>query len=317
MPDYSVLEVPTLVPLPELGVISVSGADATSFLQSQLTNDVAHLSPDQLQLSGYCTPKGRLLATFHQWRVEDAVFLRAPRDVITSIVKRLSMFVMRSKAKVTDVSDEWTTHALVGPGSAQVLDDAGLAAPAEPWTSRLTGDVRVDRALPTPDGSDRFLLTLPRQSLAPIPNAIARGQSSLWWLTEISAAVPTVFSATQEKFVPQMLNLEVLGGVDFRKGCYPGQEVVARSQYLGKLKRRMSVAHADGADTVAGADIFHSDSIQPIGSVVMAAPSGAGSELLFESPVDRLESGTVHLQAPNGPQVIVRPLPYTLFDPTK
>ena len=109
------LEGPTLVPLDELGVIAVTGADAVPFLQSQLTNDVARLGQDQLQLSGYCTPKGRLLATFHQWRAEDTVFLRAPRDVIASIVKRLSMFVMRAKAKVTDVSDEWTTHALMAP----------------------------------------------------------------------------------------------------------------------------------------------------------------------------------------------------------
>ena len=317
MPSYSVLEVPTLIPLLELGVISVSGADAVSFLQSQLTNDVARLGQDQLQLSGYCTPKGRLLATFHQWRERDTVFLRAPLDVIASIVKRLSMFVMRAKAKVSDVSDQWTTHALVGPGSASVLDDAGLPAPAEPWTSQQSGDVRVDRVLSTPEGGDRFLLTLPAQSQSPISSAVARGQSNLWWLTEVNTAVPTVFAATQEKFVPQMLNLEVLGGVDFKKGCYPGQEIVARSQYLGKLKRRMSVAHVDAVDTRPGADVFHSDGVQPIGLVVMSAASGGGSELLFEAPVDQLESGSVHLQAPDGPLVIVRPLPYTLFDPTK
>ena len=122
-----------------------------------------------------------------------------------------------------------------------------------------------------------------------------------------------MFAATQEKFVPQMLNLEVLGGVDFKKGCYPGQEVVARSQYLGKLKRRMSVAHVDignGADISAGADIFHSDGIQPIGSVVMAATASQApaASCYSKSPIDRLESGTVHLQAPDGPQVIVRPL---------
>ncbi len=308
---------PVLIPLPELGVISVSGADAISFLQSQLTNDVARLRKDQMQLSGYCTVKGRLLATFHQWRTDDEVFLRMPREIIASIVKRLSMFVLRAKAKVIDVSDAWTTYALLGAGSARTLGDAGVAAPDAPWGSTLSGHVRVDRAVPTLDSVERFLLMLPSEAQLSLPDTIARAASDRWWLTEIEAAVPTVFAATQEKFVPQMINFEVLGGVDFKKGCYPGQEIVARSQYLGKLKRRMNIAHVDADDVTAAADIFHSDGAQPIGAVVMAAASPAGgSELLFEAPVDRLESGSLHLSSVDGPRLALRPLPYTLFDPT-
>lgn len=311
------IEVPTLVPLPELGVIEISGGDAVSFLQSQLTNDVVRLAPDQMQLSGYCTPKGRLLATFHQWRVDDTVYLRTPRELVPSIVKRLSMFVMRAKAKLVDVSDAWTTYALIGSGATQVLTNAGLAVPASPLTSQTTGSVRVDRVASLADGTERFLLTLPSTSRLPLADSIQRGPSSFWWLTEIRAAVPTVFAATQEKFVPQMLNLEVLGAVDFKKGCYPGQEIVARSQYLGKLKRRMNVAHVDSGDPRPGSDIFHSASEQPVGMVVLAAASpNGGSELLFESPVDRLSTGTLHLQNANGPQLMVHTLPYALFDPT-
>ncbi len=313
----SSIESPTLVALPELGVISVSGADAISFLQSQLTNDVAQLRADQMQLSGYCTPKGRLLATFHQWRAEDTVYLRMPRELIASIVKRLSMFVLRAKAKVADVSDGWATYALLGFDSARVSGEAGLAVPDAPWSSRLTGDVRVARVLPTPAGVERFLLTLPSGSPLPLADTATRAPSNAWWASEIEAAVPTVFAATQEKFVPQMLNLEVLGGVDFKKGCYPGQEIVARSQYLGKLKRRMNIAHVDATDVSAAADIYHSDAQQPVGTVVMASASPAGgSGLLFEAPVDRLEAGSLHLQGVDGPQLMLRPLPYTLFDPT-
>lgn len=311
-------ESPALVCLPELGVISVSGADAITFLQTQLTNDVGHLGADQMQLSGYCTPKGRLLATFHQWRADDTVFLRAPREIIASVVKRLSMFVLRAKAKVIDASDAWSTYALLGTGSARVLRDAGLAVPGSPWTSNSNGDVRVDRVLLTPDGVERFLLTTPSASTLPLPESLPRVPASVWWVSEIEAGVPTVFAATQEKFVPQMINFEVLGGVDFKKGCYPGQEIVARSQYLGKLKRRMNIAHVDSADRVAaGADVFASDSTQPIGTVVMAAPFGGGSSaLLFEAPIDRVEAGSLHLQANDGPRLTVRPLPYALFDPT-
>jgi folate-binding protein YgfZ len=312
----SSVESPALVPLPELGVVSVSGADAVAFLQSQVTNDVARLTPDQIQLSGYCTPKGRMLATFHQWRTEEGVFLRMPREVVASVVKRLSMFVLRAKVKVADVSDAWTTHAVLGAGSARHLNDAGLAAPDSPWTSTSTGVIRVDRMLPTPDGAPRFLLTSP--SDVPLSRASPPDASNLWWLSEIDAAVPTVFAATQEKFVPQMINFEVLGGVDFKKGCYPGQEIVARSQYLGKLKRRMNIARVDVTDVHAAADVFHSDGAQPIGTVVMAATSPeGGSELLFEAPIDRLESGSLHLQSADGPRLTVRPLPYTLFDPTE
>ena len=319
MPSASFLnESPVLVPLPELGVISVSGPDAVSFLQSQLTNDVGRLGADQVQLSGYCTAKGRLLATFHQWRADDTVFLRTPREIVASVVKRLSMFVLRAKVKVTDASDAWTTYALLGAGSARVLSDAGLAVPESPWTSASTGDVRVDRVLQTPDGVERFLLTTRGASQLPLPQALAQAPAGAWWLSEIEAAVPTVFSATQEKFVPQMINFEVLGGVDFKKGCYPGQEIVARSQYLGKLKRRMNIARVDSAAEVrAAADVFASDGTQPVGTVVMAAASPAGgSALLFEAPVDRVASGSLHLQSADGPRLTLLPLPYTLFDPT-
>jgi folate-binding protein YgfZ len=127
-----------------------------------------------------------------------------------------------------------------------------------------------------------------------------------------------VFAATQEKFVPQMINFEVLGGVNFKKGCYPGQEIVARSQYLGKLKRRMQIAHAAvESPPAAGSDVFHSAQEQPIGTVVMAARApGGGVDLLLEAPVDRLASGTLHLGAVNGAELRILPLPYELFDPT-
>jgi tRNA-modifying protein YgfZ len=136
--------------------------------------------------------------------------------------------------------------------------------------------------------------------------------------SEIDAAVPTVFAATQEKFVPQMINFEVLGGVDFKKGCYPGQEIVARSQYLGKLKRRMRPAHVDADDPPsAGSDIVHSSDGQAVGTVVMSARApGGGCDLLFEAPIDRVEAGTLQLGDSSGAMLQVRPLPYALFDPT-
>jgi folate-binding protein YgfZ len=145
---------------------------------------------------------------------------------------------------------------------------------------------------------------------------LRRTDAGAWWWSQIDAGVPNVFAATQEKFVPQMINLEVLGGVSFKKGCYPGQEVVARSQYLGKLRRRMAIAHVAGP-TCAGADVFAQSSGQAVGTVVMAAtaPEG-GMDLLFEAPVDQVAGGELRANLPDGPRLDVRRLPYELFDPT-
>jgi tRNA-modifying protein YgfZ len=313
---------PALVPLESLGVLSVSGADAVAFLQSQLTNDVAGLAADAMQLNGYCTAKGRLLATFHQWRHGDDILLRLPRAILPAVLKRLSMFVLRAKVKITDASAAWTTHAVLGPDLSKLAQQAGVALPAAAWTGLVRPDGRIDR-VPAADGVEhRLLLTTPADGALPAwLDALPRAPEEAWWWTEIAAAVPTVFAATQEKFVPQMINFEVLGGVSFRKGCYPGQEIVARSQYLGKLKRRMNIAHVDGggddAGLAAGADVFHADGAQPVGTVVMSAASPhGGTDLLFEVPIDRLDTGTLHVGAADGPRLAVKPLPYALFDPT-
>jgi tRNA-modifying protein YgfZ len=312
------LREPVLVPLPELGVIAVSGADAITFLQAQLTSDVAHLAPGQMQLNGYCTAKGRLLATFHQWRHGDDVMLRLPREILPAVMKRLAMFVLRAKVKLVDASEAWSTAGVLGPGVADLLQRNAVDVPAAPWTGTVDGPVRIDRVPDADAVINRFLITAP--IAAPLPgwcSGLPRAPAEAWWWSEIEAAVPTVFAATQEKFVPQMINFEVLGGVNFRKGCYPGQEIVARSQYLGKLKRRMQRAHVDLAGVAAGADVHRSGEEQPVGTVVMAAPSPrGGTELLFEVPIDRLQEGTMHVISSTGPALALRGLPYELFDPT-
>jgi hypothetical protein len=169
----------------------------------------------------------------------------------------------------------------------------------------------------SPRVAERCLLIVPAECAADWQERLQFAtpvDAGVFWWTQIDAGIPDVFAATREKFVPQMINLEVLGGVSFKKGCYPGQEIVARSQYLGKLRRRMSIAHTDGA-TRAGADVFTEGEAQPIGVVVMAAaaPDG-GMDLLLERPVDR--AVTLHAGAADGPVVTERALPYALFDPT-
>jgi folate-binding protein YgfZ len=309
---------PALAVLEEFGVIAATGADAASFLHAQLTNDVANLAPDAVQLNGYCNAKGRLLAVFTNWRSADTIYLQMPREILPAVRKRLSMFVLRAKVTLAEGSDQWTALGLLGPGTARLLQDAfALAQPID--TSVAVGQARIVRLRPSPRIDERFLLLVPAPELAEWLSrlrSVQRVDSGVWWWSQIDAGVPDVFAATQEKFVPQMINLEVLGGVSFKKGCYPGQEVVARSQYLGKLRRRMGIAHVEGA-AAAGADVYADGEAQPVGAVVMAATApGGGMDLLFECPVDRVGAGSLRAGRPDGPVLQVRPLPYQLFDPT-
>jgi len=301
-----------LVPLPELGVIAVSGEDAGKFLQGQLTNDVLALA-DGFSLNGYCSAKGRLLASFHQWRDADTIYLQLPTELLPAILKRLSMFVLRAKVKLVDDSARWRAWGLLGQGAAAALVGADLPVPASAWAVSSDSGVRIVRLPGAPETTDRFLLV---GGELPAGLASVKGvEPGVWWWSEIASAVPTVWAATQEKFVPQMINFEVLGGVNFKKGCYPGQEIVARSQYLGKLRRRMAVAHVDDAAVGAGADVFAQG--QAVGTVVMvAAAPGGGFDLLFESPVDAQAAGGLSLGAADGPALTLRALPYELFDPT-
>jgi folate-binding protein YgfZ len=319
----AVLREPVLASLDELGVIAARGEDATTFLQSQLTADIAAIDAARVQPAGYCTAKGRLLATFHVWRGEgegdgSALFLLMPRELLAPVLKRLSMFVLRTKVKLTDASGEWSAFALMGPGAAELIADSVGGEPPVVGVSLAQGGAHLVRLVDAPRVTERFLVLVPRSDVATWNQRLQKARAvhaGVWWWTQIDAGIPEVFAATQEKFVPQMINFEVLGGVSFKKGCYPGQEVVARSQYLGKLRRRMAIAHC-AAETQAGADVFSDGEAQPIGTVVMAAaaPEG-GMDLLFERPVDRPWAAP-HAGVPDGPALTLRPLPYALFDPT-
>jgi folate-binding protein YgfZ len=306
---------PVLAAIDELGVIEVTGADAGAFVQAQLTNDSAAAGLGVAR-NGYCTAKGRLLAVFDHWSEGESHFLQLPREILPPVLKRLSMFVLRAKAKLSDASANWTSFGLIGPGSIAALERAALPVPDAGATARA-GELRIWRQ---PEGTrlaERFMLITPRAgalSLAGQLASVRTAASGVWWWSQIDAGVPTIVAATQEKFVPQMVNLEVLGGVNFRKGCYPGQEVVARSQYLGKLRRRMHLAHTPGT-TLAGADVYAGGESQPVGTVVLAAAApGGGTDVLFECPIDAAER-PLQVSA-GGAALTQRALPYAIVDVT-
>lgn len=305
-----------IAPLNHLGLIIAEGEEAASFLHNQLTNDILGLTPQSACLAGYCSPKGRLLATMLVWRAEHRVMLALPREILPAILKRLQMFVLRAKVKLHDASD---THIMLGvAGEQTALPGAYFAiSPAMPF-SLVQADcgflIRVADAGHLP----RFVLALTHtkdamQIWQSVAATLPANSAAAWRRSEILAGVPQVTQSTLEQFVPQMINFEILGGVNFRKGCYPGQEIVARSQYLGKFKRRMLLASVETAAVAAATEVFAAnDPGQPCGMVVNAEPGPDGRfDCLVEIKLDAIEAD-VHLGAPDGPLLHFDRLPYEL-----
>ena len=202
--------------LTRYGLLAVTGADARAFLHAQLTNDIANLPPDRAALAGWCTAKGRLLATMLVIPSADGFFLQLARDLAPAVAKRLSMFILRSKVKIADETEGWAQYGFW---------DADGAVTSVAWAGD-TVTVGV--------GERRFL------KIGKGISQDCKAGEDAWTLQEIRAGRPWISAATQDQFVPQMVNLETIGGIDFQKGCYPGQEIVARAQYRGQVKRRMT-----------------------------------------------------------------------------
>ena len=294
------------VPLAPLGVITAEGADAAHFLHGQLTQDIDHLDAAQARPAGYCSPKGRLLASFVVWRPQpETVHLACSADVLPAVLKRLSMFVLRAKCTLRDASAELRLFGLAGPSARAWL---GAAADAPAWRSVAHGAGRAIR-LPDAAGVERWLLALPAAEAAPALPALPL---ALWQWLEVASGVPTVVGATVEQFVPQMVNLELVGGVHFQKGCYPGQEVVARSQYRGTLKRRAFLFRAD-APAAPGQEVYAADDpSQPAGMVANAASlEGLGHLALVELKLAALGQ-PLALGSPDGPRLRRVAMPYAV-----
>jgi folate-binding protein YgfZ len=292
--------------LPHLGVIRAQGEDAASFLHGQLTQDFALLGPGEARLAAFCNAKGRMLASFIGFkRGADEVLLVCSRDLLPATLKRLSMFVLRAKAKLTDASAEFALYGLAG-APLQALEPG----PQTPWKLVAAGAGQLVQLYPA-DGQARALWIGPADGAAPAGPAM---DLALWQWSEVRSAVATLTAPVVEAFVPQMLNYESVGGVNFKKGCYPGQEVVARSQFRGTLKRRAFLARAD-QELVAGQEVFQgTDTDQPAGMVVQAAPAPDGGwEAIVSLQLSAAEAGDLHAGSAGGPLLRLLQLPYLLL----
>jgi folate-binding protein YgfZ len=294
--------------LSHLGVIRAEGPDAANFLNGQLTQDFALLGPTEARLAALCTAKGRVTASFIGIKPQpDLVLLVCSRDILAATLKRLSMYVLRAKVKLSDDSDAFALHGLAG----SALTANGVDANAMPGLRVAVGDASVVTLYPS-DGIPRALWIAPAASAPPQGTVL---DPSLWPWSEVRSGIVTLTTPVVEAFVPQMINYESVGGVNFKKGCYPGQEVVARSQFRGTLKRRTYLVQAD-APVTAGQEVFAgNDAEQPVGTVAQAAaaPNG-GWAALISIQIAAIDAGGLHVGAADGPALTVEPLPYALLE---
>lgn len=315
--------------LSHFGLIRFSGEDAQSFLQGQLSCDVAELDGSTAVYGSYCNPKGRMLASFLIWKDHGGFIMQLPRELQAGIQKRLSIYVLRSRVRLADSGDALIRIGLSGEQAQALVLEAVNEVPSmkEGVPSKL-GAVQGDSAVVLRLAADRFELVTSMEQAPGLWDrlrhvAMPVGASCWSWL-DIRAGIPVITSATQEQFIPQMVNLEAIGGVSFRKGCYPGQEIVARTQYLGKIKRRMYLAnirpHSASSPVAAGDELFAAEmGEQPAGMIVNAAPSpGGGVDALAVIQIAGLEEGRegkIRWKSPDGLPLAFMPLPYPVEVP--
>ncbi len=295
-------------PLVHLGLIECAGDDARTFLHNQLTSDINHLQPGSAQHSAWCSAKGRMLASFLLYRQGTDFWALLSADLLAAIAKRLQMFVLRSKVRISDLSGNHEFIGLSGPQSEPTLRGAGLPVPARPMETADFAGATVIRL-----EASRFVIVVTGEAAAELwrklaLNARPAGTPAWQWL-DIQAGIPRVTEATKEAFVPQMVNFDKLGGVSFHKGCYPGQEIVARTQYLGKVKRHLYHIHA-GNPILAGTSIYAPDSPEhPCGVVANAAPSPAGGhDALAVVQENFAGAAQLGLGAPGGQGFTIKPV---------
>jgi len=299
------------------GLISVDGDDAADFLQGQLTNDVRDVSLLHSQLSAYCTHKGRMLANFRLFKREDSYYLRLPRALLETILKRISMFILMAKVSMKDSSDALVKIGLSGPDADSKLAEHISELPHK------TDDVTQSNGftiIKCAGELTRYEIYGELDAITALwskldVNAAPVG-SGAWETLDILAGIPTIYEQTSEAFVPQMTNMQVINGVNFQKGCYTGQEVVARMQYLGKLKRRMfRIQIETNEPVIAGDKLFCKDSKsgQGTGQIINAQIDfNGGHSALAVIDISDAESGMLQLHDENGPAISIQPLPYTI-----
>ena len=305
-----------LADVSHIGLIAVQGADAATFLQGQLTNDIREVSATHSQISAYCSPKGRMLACMRIFMRNDIYYLSLPRDILDATLQRLRMFVLRAKVTLTDASD---TLVYVGYAGEQAVTTLTTILGTVPANINDVIYINGLSVLRLPGLSPRFGIIGEVGAVQALWNTLHASArpvgAGAWDLLDIRAGIPIVYSATRDTFIPQMTNLDTLDGISFKKGCYTGQEIVARMHYLGTLKRRMFLAKIAMETPPQPGDALYvsgTENLQSIGNIVTAQPSPQGGyETLAVVEIKSADAGQIHLRDVTGPTLTFAPLPYT------
>jgi hypothetical protein len=303
--------------LAHFGLIRFSGAEAQTFLHNQLTCDVGALAPGRSTYGGYCTPKGRVLATFLLWRTDEDFFMQLPTPLREPTQKQLTKYILRAKVKATDATPEWTLLGVAGKDAAALVQrTVGEAPTAVHQVAQAAGAMVIK--LP----GDRYEIVAAREKaptlLASLASGAEKASADYWDWLSIRAGIATILPATQEAFVPQMVNLDLIGGVSLTKGCYPGQEIVSRMHYRGTLKQRMYLANVAGTNLPQPGDKLYSADFgeQACGTVVNASRSPEGGhDLLAVIQIASAGKGDVHWKSLGGPKLGFIDLPYSISVP--
>ncbi len=302
--------------LTQLGLIRVTGEEAHTFLHSQFTNDLTQVTDHTSQLSSYCNPKGRVLSIFRIFKRDGDYYLVLPKDVIDLTLRKLTMFKLRAQVELQDASEQLTLFGVAGPGVQPALESINVVLPqTENDCIQVDGTVMIR----LPSENIRVLFVADAKAATTICNQLCEQlplvTSRLWDLHDISCGVPQVTAHTSETFTPQMINLELIDGVSFSKGCYPGQEVVARTHYLGKPNRRMYRASITTKQAIqSGTNIFSAeDDAQALGKVVVSQMvSAKQANALVVLRTQKMDESNLHIASTDGPAVSLKTLPYSL-----
>ncbi|QID17952.1 folate-binding protein YgfZ [Nitrogeniibacter mangrovi] len=304
-----------MVPLVHLRGIAAEGEDATDFLHNLFSNDVRKLPDDAAQWTSFNSPKGRMLASMLLWHADGGYRLVMAADVHEGILKKLRMFVLRSKVALQDCGEARALLGVSCDALAECLAKAGLPVPAAPMKCSQRNGISVVRL-----DARRALVDLPAEQLAEVwarlgEQGVRPAGTAAWHWLDVQCGIPLITQATQDDFVAQMLNYEIIGGVNFKKGCYPGQEIVARTQYLGKLKKRMYRLLGPGnAPAHVGDELFApAFGDQAVGKLVTVAPApNGGIEALAVLQIQAADEGQIFLGSLDGTRLRLASLPYPL-----
>ncbi len=299
------------------GLIAVRGKDALAFLQGQLTNDIEKVNHGHSQISGYCNPKGRLLAIFRIFYRNDTYYLQLPNAILETVMQRLQKYILMSQLTLEDAGDSLVRIVCAGPDSETALASIFTELPAAPNEARQTGEITIIR-LPCNDLSARFFICgdcLAMEKIWSVLDARSAPVGAIAWSQlDIRAGIPEIYPDTVEEFIPQSVNLELLDGVSFKKGCYTGQEIVARLQHLGKTKRRMyRVSIKTEQAPPPGTPIYlKQGEKQSVGTIVKSVMTGDGTcDTLAVIMIEHHDAGTLCLSA-NEAAVSLETLPYAI-----